>query len=193
MPRSNPPPNGGLPQALPYGPFLRRREIALRATLSIPCMHGTIKRGVAPPYLHPGPGIAGWFESQADAFLESRIDARDSMRCLLDPVVLPLWEPRSPSGRYPPGIRMMTRAQVCVLLGVSPSTLFRWIQRVEHPLPRPVPLTERRRAWVEYEIKEWIRGLNERSAVGFNGPFSVPGVGDIELPAGGGLADRPVF
>ena len=146
---------------LDLGPFLRRREIAARTTLSIATLHELIKAGLFPPYEKLGPRAAGLFESQLDAWFESCMDARAGMRCLQDPVTLPRWKDRAPSGRNPAGIRILVRAEVLALLGVGMKTLYNWIQEASPPFPAPVPISERRRGWIAHEAQAWMQARRE--------------------------------
>ena len=152
--------NGRGPQDL--GPFVRRKEIAARTTLSIALLHGLIAQGQFPPYVKFGPRVAGLPADILDGWIESRMDARARMRTLSDPVTLPRWDPCVRSGALPPGIRILCLAEVLERTGVEKTTLYQWIHRSKDPFPWPVPLTRRRRGWVEHEMDAWMREHVER-------------------------------
>ncbi len=53
------------------------------------------------------------------------------------------------------GVHLLTRAQVCDLLGVSPRTINHWVQHGR--FPRPLKLNGDRLArWRSDEVQEWI-------------------------------------
>ena len=143
-------------------PFVRRKEIAARTTLSIALLHELIKKGQFPPYVKLGPRVAGLPEDILDAWLESRMDARSSMRALCDSVKLPRWTPCRPSGRSPAGIRIVERSEVLDRLGIAPKTLYAWVRTAQPSFPAPVPVTERRRGWAAHEVDAWLREREAR-------------------------------
>ena len=51
--------------------------------------------------------------------------------------------------------RYMTRKEVCEFLGISVSTIRRWLEIGR--LPQPIQISERRQLFKEEEIVEWLR------------------------------------
>ena len=146
---------GGDDGALGDGELLTLREVLERTTLSRSQLYRLLKAGQFPPFLQLGARSRALPEDMLDAWLESRMDARDHMRGLEDEVRLPPWVPGRPSGAHPVGIRMMPRAAVEIRVGFGKSEIYRLI--AEGAFPRPVPLTERRRAWAVHEVEAWRR------------------------------------
>ena len=54
-------------------------------------------------------------------------------------------------------MRLIRRAEVRELAGFgSYSSLYRAMQKEQHPFPKPVSIGDRAVAWVESEVKQWI-------------------------------------
>ena len=154
--------NSSAPQDLDgigNGDFLTIAEVLKRTTLSRSLFYRLLPTEQLPPLLKPGVRSRGMTEDMLDAWFESRMALRAQMRVLEDFVRLPPWERRRPSGEHPLGIRMMTRAQVVRRVGRGKTEIYRLIGL--GAFPRPVPLTERRRAWVQHEVEEWRRVVVE--------------------------------
>lgn len=65
----------------------------------------------------------------------------------------------------PPTIRLMSKAEVLSLIGVTYTTLYHWMCRGEFPLARelgPPGGKSTRVAWIESEIMDWIASRPQR-------------------------------
>ena len=54
---------------------------------------------------------------------------------------------------------LLRRAEVCRLVGVSKSTLFRWIQDPKIAFPPRIRLSLRLSVWRVEDVKKWMGGL----------------------------------
>lgn len=62
--------------------ILRRREVEARTGLSCSTIYDGIKAGTFPAPIQLGPKSVGWIQSEIDAWLATRVAARDSTRKL---------------------------------------------------------------------------------------------------------------
>ena len=142
---------------LDLGPLLTRKEVAARTTLSDAQIDLMVERGEFPPFCRPGgPGSRKLFmpEKVLNAWLESRVEVRNSMRTLLDPVHPTRWSFRLPSGELPAGLRVLRLPEVLRRVRYGKSEIYR--RMANRTFPWPVPLSERCRGWLAHEVDEWI-------------------------------------
>jgi len=62
--------------------ILRRREVEARTGLGCSTIYDGIKAGTFPAPIQLGPKSVGWIQSEIDAWLATRVAARDSTRKL---------------------------------------------------------------------------------------------------------------
>ena len=146
---------GGDDGGIGDGALLNLREVQERTTLSRSQIYRMQKAGQFPPSVKLGARSVAMPEDMLDAWLESRMDARDPTRPLEEEVSLPQWVPGRPSGENPVGIRMMTRVEVQRRVGFGKSKLYELID--DGAFPRPTALSARRRAWAVHEVEAWRR------------------------------------
>ena len=147
---------------LEYLAALRMSEVTERTTLSEAQIYKLKAALLFPQSIHLGGRSRGWLEHMIDAWLMSRMLARDRMATLLDPVTLPEWtlemEEIVPSRI---GIRLVRLPQVVARVGLKKSAIYDAIGR--GAFPWPVPIGVHARAWVSHEIDEWLRkGIRRR-------------------------------
>lgn len=66
-----------------------------------------------------------------------------------------LWrQPPAQSATTPPPIRLLRREEVENRTGLSTSTIYQRI--LNGKFPKPVPLGEKARGWIEAEVDDWI-------------------------------------
>ena len=160
------PERSATPSKLDLGPLLDRKEVEDRTTLSGSQLDLMVARVEFPPFCRPGgAGSRKLFmpEKVLDAWFEWRVEVRNSMRTLLDPMQPTGWSHRLPTGALPAGLRVLRLPEVVRRVGYRKSEIYRRV--ASGTLPRPVPLCERCRGWLAHEIDEWI----ERSLAGAYG------------------------
>ena len=147
--------------ALCRSPVLRMSEIHCRVSLSVSHIYALIADGLFPPLVWVGDRARGMPDLLLDAWLWTRIDVRDAMSSLHDPVVFPPWRTDLVLVPERRGLRMLTLAEVEARVGKKRTAIYRAI-----PLglfPAPVPLTTGARRWLAHEIEEWLADRIVRS------------------------------
>ena len=134
--------------------LIRLRDVCQRTTLSASTLYQMILMGQFPRPAALGPRAKAWPEYAIDAWLASRIAARDAMLSPHDRIELPAWDPEMEYGNSQHGIRMMRRAAVVRRAGFRRSHIYRLIG--DGLFPAPVPIGVRARAWVQSEVDEWV-------------------------------------
>lgn len=72
----------------------------------------------------------------------------------------PKQETSAPMATLPASRRIIRLPQVCEMVGLSRTSVYRFIQRGEFPAPIKIGLMS---GWLEYEIAAWIDGkINAR-------------------------------
>ena len=141
--------------------MLRMSEIRRRTSLSVSHLYALITEGLFPPLVPFGARATGTPEVLVDAWLCARIDARDAMSSLHDPVVLPRWSPESVRVPALRAVRMLTLSEVEAREGMKKTSLYRAI--ASGAFPAPAPLTSNARRWPAHEIDAWVQTRIERS------------------------------
>ena len=136
--------------------MLRMRDLIRITTLSRSVLARLIRAGLFPPGCRKGREHPRWLSTIVDAWLQSRMDARDDMRRLAGPVQLPPWGPLQaqlvPSES---GIQMLRICDVAERVGYGKTEIYRRIS--QGAFPAPAPLAEGRRAWVQHEVERGSR------------------------------------
>ena len=156
---------GGPPLGPDVVPFPARRalcvlrppEVCERVALSPTHVYRLIAEGRFPRFVAVGLRASALLEHVLDAFIAERMAARERLPRLGFRSPLPVWrfEPsKVPAQR---GIRLMRRADVLALAGVSKSSLYRFVE--EGRFPAPVPLGPCATRWVAHEVSAWLRAL----------------------------------
>ena len=140
---------------LSYPPMLRLNEIRARVAFSNSHLYALLKRRQFPQLGSLGPKSRGLPEHVLDAWLMSCASLRSMTIRLQDPVSLPEWPPAVIQESPVRGIRMLRLCEVERRVGLRHSQIYRNIDA--GTFPRPVPLGERVRRWLEHEIEEWLR------------------------------------
>lgn len=135
--------------------LLRINEVCQRTGLSVSTVYQLILLGHFPCPIALGVRAKAWPAYVIDAWLASRIAARDAMVGLHDVVVLPAWMPEMEQGQTETGIQVMRLAGVVRRVGLRKSQIYRMIG--EGSFPAPVPIGVRARAWVRSEVDAWVR------------------------------------
>ena len=141
--------------------MLRMSEIRRRTSLSVSHLYALIAEGLFPPLVPFGARATGTLEDLVDAWLCARIDARDAMSSLHDPVVLPRWSAESVRVPALRAVRMLTLSEVEARVGMKKTSLYRAI--ASGAFPAPAPLTSNARRWPAHEIDAWVQTRIERS------------------------------
>ena len=136
------------------GPLLVRREVLDRTTLSESQIDLMRTEGVFPQFFALGARKLVMPERVLDGWFESMAELRDGMRNLTDPVTLPEWTLRLPSGEYPSGLRVLRRQEVERRVRYSTTHLYRLVGA--EVLPRPIPLSVRCRGWLVFELDRCV-------------------------------------
>ena len=157
--------SGGVPErdtATPVdvnlGPLLTRQEVLARTTLSASQVDVMLREGIFPKFVRPGgPGTRRLAlpEALLDGWFESIIELRDSKRRLGDPVTLPKWTPRLPSGDLPPGLRVLRLPDVERSVTYSRNRIYSLMGAGRFPWP--IPISVRCRGWLLCEVEDWKR------------------------------------
>ena len=135
--------------------MLRMHEVTGRTALSRSCLYTQIALGLCPPFSRVTPRVCVLPERFLDAVLYSRMLLRDSMQSLRDRPKIPPWSEEMLELPAPRGIRLLHLREVLPRTGTSRSRFYEGIE--QGLFPRPVPVTERARRWVEHEIDEALR------------------------------------
>ena len=139
--------------------LLRMSEVVARTGLSQSTIYKMVKMGEFPPPVNLGSRARAWPSFAVNAWLASRIAAREAMRTPHDKVVLPLWTADMEKVRYPLEIRVLRLPEV------KRRTRLGRTQIYKDPFPRPVPLGLRASGWLAHEVSAWIQNrLEERRA-----------------------------
>lgn len=133
---------------------LRINDVRERTSLSVSLLYLLIARGVLPPWIPLGTRARGMLDYMLDAWLQSRLRARDAMPSLSTPVDLPVWAPALLLTPAHCGIRMLKLSEVEYRVGLARTHIYRQIE--DGDFPRPAPLTEGTRRWAAHEIDQWI-------------------------------------
>ena len=136
------------------GPLLVRQEVLDRTTLSASQIDLMRMEAVFPPFFSVGARRLVMPERVLDAWFESMAELRDGMRNLTDPVTLPTWTPRLPSGEYPSGLRVLRRREVERRVRYGRSHVYRLVGA--KVLPTPIPLSVRCRGWLSFELDRCV-------------------------------------
>ena len=97
--------------------FLRMSEVSRRTALSVSALYALIACGLFPPFVALAPRVRGLLDWTLDAWLCWRLVARDGMRTLRDPVVLPRWDPSLVSPPLVRGVQMLRLSEVVARVG----------------------------------------------------------------------------
>lgn len=144
--------------------MMRIGDVAARTTLSESQINKMRKAKLLPQSTRIGVRACMWPDYRIDAWLFSCMQLRSSMRTLSDPVELPIWTPELeyemiPLAPY--GIEMVRRSVVLNRARVKKSFLYDELIP-NRGFPWPVPISVGVRAWVLFEVEEWLRRVNER-------------------------------
>lgn len=149
----------GLPDAPFADELLRMPDVCERITLSDSTIHAMVAVGQFPRSIELGPHMKVWPAYLVDAWLASRIEARDAMSSPHDVVVMPPWDPALEDCVCQHGIRMMRRPAVERRILYRRNKIYEMIR--DESFPGSVPIGVRARAWVQTEVDAWLRERHE--------------------------------
>ena len=137
--------------------FVRMPEIAARVALSRPCIYKQLELRQFPPLIRLGGGTVLWQESTLDALIANRMEIRAGMGRNIRLITIPKWDPEAPALEPPEATQLLRLPEVMAQMDVSQSFVYRAIR--DRGFPAPIPITERARRWLEYEVDAWLRSL----------------------------------
>ena len=148
--------------------ILRMSEVVERTTLSASTIYALLAEGRFPRPVRLGPRATGWPEYVIDAWLASRIAARDEMGTVHPVVSVPIWTLEMEDRYQGRDLRMLRLRTAVRRVGLRKSAIYRRIE--EGSFPAPVPIGTRARAWAQHEVDAWIRARIDRRRAdpGFN-------------------------
>lgn len=138
--------------------MLRTPDVLARASVSGSHWWRLEQAGQCPVRLQLGARARGLPEEALDHWLAHCLDLRSRMVKLTDPIVLPLWSPDIEVSAHPPGIVMLTLAEVERFVGVKKTFIYNRIG--EHVFPRPAPVGTHVRRWALHEVAAAIEARN---------------------------------
>ena len=153
----------GISSAIDYDSerILRRSDLLKRLAMSDAYLHALINRWLYPQPFALGSKARGWLESANDAWITSRMLARPEHLRPQDPVTLPLWTPEMELIEPPRrGLTLMRLGDVVFRVGMGRTAISEWV--LAGLFPAPIAIGIRARAWVYYEVSDWIRERHER-------------------------------
>lgn len=136
------------------GPLLLREEVLARTTLSESQVDLMRTEGVFPEFFSIGARRLVMPERVLDGWFETMVELRDGMRNLTDPVTLPKWSLRLPSGEFPSGLRVVRRPEAEQRVKYRRTHFYR-LMHVD-VLPKPIPLSVRCRGWLVCELDKCV-------------------------------------
>ena len=145
------------------GPLVGVPTILDLLTLSRSCVHVQQQLEVLPPFGKLGPRTARWPVSVLAALLSNRMQIREGLTHLRQPVVLPNWTewwlPNPPLdagfGNDLSDLQLLRLHEVAELVGISVPSVYRFIR--DKGFPAPLPLTQNARRWIRWEVVDWLR------------------------------------
>ena len=144
----------GVPDDMPVvEELIDLHEVCRRTTLSASTIRAYKERGQFPVPATFGPHRKLWPAYVIDAWLASRIAARDAMCSRHDVVVIPPWDPELESTVSQHGIHMMRKPAVLSAIAYKKSRLHEMVN--EGIFPDSVPIGVHARAWVRSEVDAW--------------------------------------
>ena len=142
-----------------WAPFLRVAEVLDLLGQSRSCLYEQIDQRTLPPFVKFGTRTAMWPVLVVDALVRNRMELREGMTHLRQRIVMPHWTTWCPQA--PPPVRnvledlqLLRLEEVADRLGVSVSTVYRFVRH--RGLPGPIPLTMRSRRWIAWEVTRWM-------------------------------------
>lgn len=144
-------------ESVPRTRFVRIREVAARLALSRSCVYEQLQLRQFSPLIRLGGGTVLWQESTIDALIANRMKIRAGMGRDIRLITIPKWDPDVPALEPPAGKQLLRLREVTARMEVSQAFVYRAIRH--RGFPAPMPITERARRWLEYEVDAWLRSL----------------------------------
>lgn len=127
--------------------YLRAPEVRLRVLYSIPNLIVLEAAGHFPKRIHVGPGRVVWVLSEILEWMQSKVDARKIGAVC-------------PKAVVGPNDRFVGRKEICNLVPYSLPHL-RLLERAGN-FPGRVRLGANRSAWLEREVRDWMKAHENR-------------------------------
>lgn len=141
-----------------WAPFVSTTELCDCLRLSRSCLYERMDE-LFPRLVKFGTRTAIWPLAVLEALVRNRMDVRAGMTHLRQPIELPHWTewcPSEPLGELAcslADLQLLTVNEVAERLGVSVSTVYRFVRY--RGLTGPLPVTERARRWLASEVTRW--------------------------------------
>ena len=149
---------GGYPpdvvRALAASPLLSMEEVCRRAALSPSHVYALRARFEFPPFVDLSSGCSRLPALLLDAWLWTRICARDASSRRLAQVALAPWRPGTVELAPMVDIEMWRLERVVDRVQMGASTIYRQIRADQ--FPEPVPITAVARRWARHEVEAWL-------------------------------------
>ena len=131
-----------------WAPFVSVSDILACLALSRSCLYDQMGEGLLPSFVKFGARKANWPLVVLEALIQNRMEVREGMTHLRQPIQLPHWStwcPHLPPTERDSGLddlqslQLLGVEEVADRLGVSVSTVYRFVRL--RGLPGPIPLT----------------------------------------------------